>query len=55
MLWEMRMTATPCSASRRTSWRTCSVCATPSAAVGSSRMTTFDFHSTDFAIATVWR
>jgi len=55
MLCDTRITATPCPASRRTRWRTCSVWATPSAAVGSSRMTIFDFQSTDLAIATVWR
>src|SRR5690606_39950207 len=33
----------------------CSVCATPSAAVGSSRMTSLEFHSTARAIATVCR
>ena len=55
MLCDTRITAPPCSASRRTRSRTCSVWATPSAAVGSSRMTTFDFQSTDLAIATVWR
>ena len=43
------------SASRRTSLSTCSVWATPSAAVGSSRMTSLEFHSTARAIATVWR
>ena len=41
----MSTTARPCSARRRTSSSTCSVCATPRAAVGSSRMTSFEFHS----------
>ena len=45
-LCEMITTARPCSASRLTSASTCSVCATPSAAVGSSRMTSFEFHCT---------
>ena len=54
-LCEMRMTASPCWASRSTSSRTCSVCATPSAAVGSSRMTSFEFHITARATATDWR
>ena len=51
-LCEMRITARPCSPSRRTSASTCSVCATPRAAVGSSRMTSFEFHWTAFATAT---
>ena len=51
----MMMTATPCSASRLTRLSTCSVCATPRAAVGSSRITTRAFFSTARAIATVWR
>ena len=48
----MRTTARPCSASRRTSSSTCWVCATPSAAVGSSRITTREFHITARPIAT---
>ena len=51
-LCEISTTARPCSASRLTSASTCSVCATPSAAVGSSRMTSFEFHCTAFATAT---
>jgi len=51
----MISTPTPESASRRTSCTTCSVCTTPSAAVGSSRITTRAFWSTERAIATVWR
>ena len=43
-LCEMSTTARPCSARRLTSSSTCSVCATPSAAVGSSRMTSREFH-----------
>ena len=43
------------SARRRTRSRTWRVCATPRAAVGSSRITTFEFHMTDFATATAWR
>ena len=54
-LCEIRMTARPCSASRLTSASTCSVCATPSAAVGSSRITSFEFHITARATATDWR
>jgi hypothetical protein len=55
MLWLTSTTASPASARRRTSCSTCSVCATPSAAVGSSRITSLEFHSTARAIATVWR
>src|SRR5689334_2869226 len=55
MLWLMRTTPRPCSASRRTRSRTWRVCATPSAAVGSSSITTLESQSTAFAIATVWR
>ena len=55
MLWEMMSAACPMSASRRTSSSTIFVWATPSAAVGSSMMTSFAFHSTDLAIATDWR
>ena len=55
MLCEISTTARPLSASRRTSSSTCAVCATPRAAVGSSRMTTRLFHSTALAMATVWR
>src|SRR3954451_21749686 len=51
----MISTPTPESASRRTSCSTCSVWATPSAAVGSSRITSRAFCSTERAIATVWR
>src|SRR5262249_44878301 len=51
-LCEMSTTASPCSPSRRTSASTWRVCATPSAAVGSSRMTSFEFHCTALATAT---
>ena len=51
----MITTASPCSPRRRTSASTCSVCATPRAAVGSSRMTSLEFHWTAFATATDWR
>ena len=51
----MSTTPSPCSPRRRTSASTCSVCATPSAAVGSSRITSFEFHCTAFATATDWR
>ena len=51
-LCEMRTTASPCSASRFTSSSTCRVWATPSAAVGSSRITSREFHCTALATAT---
>ena len=51
-LWEIRMTARPCSARRATSCSTCSVCETPRAAVGSSRITSLEFHITARATAT---
>ena len=44
MLCEIRTTARPCSASRRTRSSTWRVWATPSAAVGSSRITSCEFH-----------
>ena len=47
--------ASPCSARRLTRSSTCRVWATPSAAVGSSRMTTREFHITARATATDWR
>ena len=55
MLCEISTTARPRSARRRTRLRTCAVCATPRAAVGSSSMTTLEFQSTALAMATVWR
>src|SRR5262249_49940663 len=65
-LCEMSITPRPWLPRRRTSSSTCSVCATPSAAVGSSRTTSFEFHITARAtatdcrcppesVATVWR
>ena len=51
----MITTARPCSARRSTSSSTCSVWATPSAAVGSSRITSREFHITARATATDWR
>src|SRR4051812_32440128 len=54
-LWEMSITPRPWLPRRRTSSSTCSVCATPRAAVGSSRMTSFEFHITARATATDWR
>ena len=48
-LCEMRTTASPCSARRRTRSSTWRVCATPSAAVGSSRITMREFHITGAA------
>ncbi len=55
MLWLISSTPRPLSARRRTRSSTCLVCATPRAAVGSSSMTTLEFQSTDFAMATVCR
>jgi len=54
-LCEIRMTPSPFCFKRSTRLRTCSVCATPSAAVGSSRMTIFGSPSIDRAMAIVWR
>ncbi len=54
-LCEMSTTPSPCSARRLTSSSTCSVWATPSAAVGSSRITSREFHITARATATDWR
>uniref|UniRef100_J1RUT9 Dehydrogenase n=1 Tax=Streptomyces auratus AGR0001 TaxID=1160718 RepID=J1RUT9_9ACTN len=55
MLWLMRMTPRPRSRSRSTRSRTCAVCSTPRAAVGSSRMTTFGSPISARAIATTCR
>ena len=55
MLCETSITASPRSASRRTSASTFAVWATPSAAVGSSMITSLVFQSTALAIATDWR
>ena len=54
-LCEMITTASPCSPSRFTRSSTWRVWATPSAAVGSSRMTSREFHITARATATDWR
>ena len=54
-LWEMITTPRPRSARRRTRSSTWRVWATPRAAVGSSRMTSFESHMTDFATATACR
>ena len=51
----MMTTARPWAASRATRSSTCRVWATPSAAVGSSRMTRREFHITARPIATDWR
>ena len=48
----MSTTASPWWARRSTSSSTCCVCATPSAAVGSSRITSREFHITARATAT---
>ena len=55
MLWLIRMTPWPRSRSRSTRLSTSAVCATPSAAVGSSRMMSFGSPRSERAIATVWR
>ena len=52
MLWDTNSAACPCSASRRVRSSTIRVWATPSAAVGSSMITSFASQSTAFAIAT---
>ncbi len=52
MLWDTNSAAWPCSASRRVRSSTMRVWATPSAAVGSSMITSFASQSTAFAIAT---
>ena len=54
-LWEITITARPRSRSRRTRSSTIRVWTTPSAAVGSSRSTTLEFHITALATATDWR
>ena len=54
-LWLTSTTARPCSPRRLTRSSTCRVWATPSAAVGSSRITTLEFHITALATATDWR
>ena len=55
MLWETISAAWPWSARRRVRSSTICVWATPSAAVGSSMITSFASQSTAFAIATDWR
>ena len=55
MLWEMSTTPMPWLARLRTSLSTWRVCATPRAAVGSSRTTNLLSHRTALAMATVWR
>ena len=52
MLWETSSTARPRSASRAHEVEHHAVWATPSAAVGSSMITSFEFHSTALAMAT---
>ena len=54
-LCEIRTTPSPCSARRLTRSSTWRVWATPSAAVGSSRITSCEFHITALATATDWR
>ena len=55
MLCEMRTTAEALVGQALDQVEHLRVWATPSAAVGSSRMTTLEFHSTALAMATVWR
>ena len=55
MLWEMRITATPSLLSRRIRSSTRADSRSPSAAVGSSRITSFDEKATARATATAWR
>src|ERR1700730_11451461 len=54
-LWEITSTARPLSASRRMRSSTILVWATPRAAVGSSMITSLEFHITARATATDWR
>ena len=54
-LCEITITARPRSRRRRTRSSTIPVWTTPSAAVGSSRSTTLEFHITALATATDWR
>ena len=51
----MITTEVPRSRTRRTSSSTACDCATPSAAVGSSMITSLDAHTIARAIATLWR
>ena len=55
MLWLIMTTPSPRSRSRSMRSSTSAVCATPSAAVGSSSTITRGFPSSERAIATVWR
>ena len=55
MLCEIRITATPSSFRRRTRSSTRADSRSPSAAVGSSRMTSFEENATARATATAWR
>src|SRR3984885_11961664 len=54
-LWLITTTPSSRSRRRRIRFRTCAVWATPSAAVGSSRSTTFGSPSSERATATCWR
>ena len=54
-LCEMTITARPRSRRRLMRSSTCLVCTTPRAAVGSSMITSFEFHITALATATDWR
>ena len=55
MLWLIMITPRPRSRTRSIRFSTSAVCATPSAAVGSSSMMSFGSSSSERAIATVWR
>ena len=55
MLWLIMITPRPRSRTRSIRSSTSAVCATPSAAVGSSSMISFGSSSSERAIATVWR
>ena len=55
MLWLIMMTPRPRSRTRSIRFSTSAVCATPSAAVGSSSMMILGSSSSERAIATVWR
>ncbi len=52
MLWLIRISGSPCSLSVRMMFSTCAVSCTPSAAVGSSMMVSFEWKVAVRAIAT---
>ena len=55
MLWLIRISGSPCSFRVRMMFSTCAVSCTPSAAVGSSMMVSFEWKVAVRAIATHWR